>query len=146
MKRLLTLVAVAILAGCATGRNYARPPVNVPEAFRGQTEQPTAASLADAKWWELFEDEQLQALISAALDGNYDVRIAAARILEAEAQLGVTRADELPSATASGTVLGQKPSAALFGSQARSVLAIALQGSASWQLDFWGRYRRATEA
>src|SRR5206468_8455954 len=129
--------------GCVTGRNYERPPVNLPEAFRGQAEQPTAGSIADVKWWELFQDEQLQALISAALDGNYDVRIAAARILEAEAQLGITHADELPSVTAGASVLGQKPPAALFGNASRSVLAVALQGAASWQLDFWGRYRRA---
>jgi len=134
------------VTGCVTGRNYERPPVNLPEAFRGQAEQPTAGSIADVKWWELFQDEQLQALISAALDGNYDVRIAAARILEAEAQLGITHADELPSVTAGASVLGQKPPAALFGNASRSVLAVALQGAASWQLDFWGRYRRATEA
>ena len=96
-------------------------------------------------WWELFQDEQLQALIRTALERNYDLRIAAARILEAQAQLGITRADQFPTVAVGASVLGQK-SPALSGSPSRSVGGVVVQGSAAWQLDFWGQYRRASEA
>jgi multidrug efflux system outer membrane protein len=149
MKRLVATVVTSIwAAGCTTsGPNYQRPPVTVPDTFRGQAaEEPQpAASLGDAKWWEVFQDEELQALVRTALERNFDLRMAAARVLEAQAQLGITHADELPTVTAGPSVLGQRFPAALFGST-RNVGAVALQGSASWQLDFWGQLRRATEA
>jgi multidrug efflux system outer membrane protein len=71
--------------------------------------------------------------------------MAAARILEAQAQLGITRADQFPSVSAGINVLDQRPSVAL-GLPSRNITAIALQGSAAWELDFWGRFRRATES
>src|SRR5206468_4302757 len=74
-----------------------------------------------------------------------DVRLAAARILEAQAQLGITRADQFPQTSAGVDVLGQRPAAAL-GFPARNIAAVAVQGSMAWEIDFWGRYRRATEA
>jgi multidrug efflux system outer membrane protein len=140
---IVPIVAVAILSACTAGRNYARPTVSIPDGYRGRASEQDAgpSSIADAPWWDLFQDAQLQALIRAALDRNYDLRIAAARILEAQAQLGVIRADEFPTAAAGATVGGQKASAG-----AKSVGGMALQGSAAWQLDFWGRYRRASEA
>src|SRR5205823_9612 len=76
----------------------------------------------------------------------YDLRIAAARILEAQAQSGITHADELPTVAAGASGGGQKASAALLGFPTRSVGGMVVQGSAAWQLDFWGRYRRASEA
>src|SRR5262245_50422576 len=137
-RRLLPVVAAALLSACTVGRNYSRPAVNVPEEFRGRPPEAESelASIADAPWWELFQDEQLQALIRRALDRNYDLRIAAVRILEAQAQLGIIRADEFPSAAAGASVLGQK-SPALSGSPTRSVGGVVVQGSAAWQLDFW---------
>ena len=137
-------VATIAMAGCTAGANYSRPPVTVPETFRGQ-EPVDGASFADASWWDVFQDDQLQALIRVALERNDNIRLAAIRILEARAQLGITRADEFPTISAGPSALGQKLPAALFGSRG-SVAAVAVQGSASWQLDFWGRYRRATEA
>ena len=145
MRRLFPIVAAAIVSACTAGRNYSRPAVNVPEEFRGRAPEPGAgpSSIADAPWWDLFQDEQLQALIHTALDRNYDLRIAAARILQAEAQFGITRADEFPTVTAGATVADQKSSA----SPTRSVIGgLVVQGSAAWQLDFWGRYRRASES
>src|ERR1700722_15864059 len=149
MKPLAAILATSIwAAGCTTvGPNYKRPPVTVPDTFRGQAaEEPQpAASLGDAKWWDVFQDEELQALVRAALERNFDLRVAAARVLEAQAQVGITHADELPTVTAGPSVLGQRFPVALFGST-RNVAAIALQGNVSWQLDFWGQLRRATEA
>src|SRR5262245_27740192 len=102
------LVALALIAGvaagCRVGPNYTRPPVVVPDAYRGLTADQVgrvdSASLGDQKWWDVFEDETLQALIDTALQQNYDLRIAAARILQARAQLGITRADQLPTVSA----------------------------------------------
>src|SRR5260370_9563444 len=91
-------------SGCVVGPNYKRPSVDVPGTYRGvvpqEAPQPAAESLGDQKWWEVFQDQQLQDLIHTALQQNYDVRIAAARILEARAQVGITRADQLPTISA----------------------------------------------
>lgn len=108
--------------------------------------QSVATSFGDQKWWEVFQDPQLQELIRTALQNNYDVRIAATRILEAQAQLGITRADQLPSVAAGASAVNQrvpkqKPVNQEFETSANSVAA-----SMAWELDFWGKYRRATEA
>jgi len=146
---LVSLLATLFAAGCTTvGPNYKRPPVDAPEIFRGQTAAPAPAettSLGDAKWWDVFQDDALQQLIRTALTQNYDVRLAAARILEAQAQLGITRADQFPAVSAGVDLVGERPAAAL-GFPARNVGAIRVQGSVSWEIDFWGKFRRATEA
>jgi multidrug efflux system outer membrane protein len=137
-----------VVAGCTVGPNYNRPPGGSPGAFRGQTPDQSSdastPSLGDERWWQVFQDETLQALIRTALDHNDNVRLAAARILEAQAQLGVTRADQFPAVSAGVNVLGERPSVAL-GFPAKNIGAIEVQGSVAWQLDFWGQFRRATE-
>jgi multidrug efflux system outer membrane protein len=147
--RLLPIALALSLAasGCVTGPNYKRPRVEAPDAFRGAVSSDAAApsSLADQRWSQLFEDEALQALIRTALEHNDDVRMAAARILEAQAQLGVTRADQFPGVSAGVDVLGERPSVAL-GFPSTNVGAIEIQASAAWELDFWGKFRRATES
>src|ERR1700722_3359618 len=159
------VLALAGLTGCAVGPNYKRPAVDVPGMYRGSTtDTPVSAdlkpqpgqpehakaekateSLGDAKLWEVFQDPQLQSLIRTALKNNYDVRIAATRVLQAQAQLGITRADQLPSLSAGGNInsvqspkIGPIPSYELTQGQ--------VTASAAWNLDFWGKYRRATEA
>ena len=105
------LVILGFACGCAVGPNYKRPAVNVPPDYRGLTPEEAAKgdarSLADEKWWEVFQDEQLKELVKTALQQNYDVRIAATRILQAQAQLGITRADQFP--TIAGGVAGSEP-------------------------------------
>jgi len=85
-KRAVLLVVVGLTCGCAVGPNYKKPVVNVPPAYRGVTPEEAAKgearSLADENWWEVFQDEQLKELVKTALQQNYDVRIAAARILQ----------------------------------------------------------------
>jgi multidrug efflux system outer membrane protein len=152
------------MAGCAVGPNYKSPAVNVPGAYRGTAaEEPSAeapaspepnareshesspASLGDEKWWEVFQDQELQNLIRTALKNNYDVRIAATRVLQAQAQLGITRADQLPSLSAGGNITSQRdPKIGPIPSF--ELTQGATTASASWELDFWGRYRRATES
>jgi multidrug efflux system outer membrane protein len=150
LTKLITLFLVVLLTvGCAVGPNYKRPNVNTPDAYRGvmpqEAAQPAAESLGDQKWWEVFQDEELQKLIRTALQQNYDVQIAAARILQAQAQLGITRADQLPSITAGASAIDQRSAQSkvipAFNSSANQVNL-----SFAWELDFWGKYRRSTEA
>src|SRR5258705_1538772 len=119
MRRLIALsLVMLLLAGCAVGPNYKRPSVNVPGAYRGamppEATQPAAESLGDQKWWEVFQDQQLQDLIHTALQHNYDVRIAATRILQAQAQVGITRADQLPTISGGVEAVNQRSARSKF--------------------------------
>ena len=150
MTKLITFFLVLLLTvGCAVGPNYKRPDVHAPDAYRGvmpqEAAQPAAESLGDQKWWEVFQDEELQKLIRTALEQNYDVQIAAARILQAQAQLGITRADQLPSITAGASAVDQRsPQSKVIPAFNSSANQVSL--SLAWELDFWGKYRRSTEA
>ena len=143
----MVLAVSCVTSACLVGPDYKRPPVDTPDAFRGAdaSAAATPASLADEHWWQLFDDEALQALIRTALEHNADAEMAAARILEAQAQLGITRSNQFPTASAGVQVLGERPSVAL-GFPSANIAAVAIQGSAAWELDFWGKFRRATEA
>jgi outer membrane protein, multidrug efflux system len=150
VKKAISLsVVMLFISGCAVGPNYKRPSVDVPGNYRGASPQPTAqpaaASLGDQKWWEVFQDKQLQDLIRTALQQNYDVRIAATRILEAQAQVGITRADQLPSISAGAQAVNQRSPRQKFF-PAFETNANQLDASLEWNLDFWGQFRRATEA
>jgi multidrug efflux system outer membrane protein len=138
-----------LASGCAVGPNYKRPSVNVPGAYRGaapqEAPQPAAESLGDQKWWEVFQDKRLQDLIHTALQQNYDVRITATRILEAQAQLGITRADQLPTVNAEAQAVNQRSARGKFF-PAFETNSNQVDFSLAWELDFWGKYRRATEA
>lgn len=138
------LIAVT-LAGCTLGPDYTRPPVTTPDTFRGDTSTDTTRSFGDEPWANVFQDETLRQLITEALSGNYSVRIAATRVLQAAAQLGITRADQLPTIT--GQVNGTGTHGAIFGGmQVPTIGVVQANVGMSWELDFWGRYRRATEA
>ncbi len=155
----ILLLSVVVGAGCAVGPNYKRPTVDVPGMYRGAAAEtppssernatalahPKTASLGDEKWWEVFQDQELQTLIRTALKNNYDVRIAATRVLEAQGQLGITRADQYPS-LAVGSAIADQRSPAIGPIPAYEVSLGQVTASAAWNLDFWGRYRRATEA
>ena len=151
MRRLIAVsLVLLLLSGCAVGPNYKRPSIDVPGAYRGASPQEATqsapeSSLGDLKWWEVFQDKQLQDLIHAALQQNYDVRIAATRILEAQAQLGITRADQLPTINAGAHTNDQRSARAkLFPEFETSAHEVDV--SLAWDLDFWGKYRRATES
>ena len=148
-------VAASLLAGCSVGPNYKRPQVAIPPEFRAPAPLPAgqAASLADSKWFEVFRDERLQELIRAALDGNFDLRDAAARVEEARAQLGITRSNQVPHAAAGGAVEvtrlsrnGQSPLPASFLPNQNRVWGTAGLNLLNFEVDLWGRWRRATEA
>jgi outer membrane protein, multidrug efflux system len=151
----LTLGTAVGTAGCMLGPNYKRPAANAPDTFRDAPAAAAAAaaaatpatSIGDEKWWEVFQDDELRTLIKTGLAQNYNVRIAATRILEAEAQLGITRSDQYPHASAGVTALGQRTrQAGVNQGEPFTLGAGQVQGSLSWELDFWGKFRRATEA
>jgi multidrug efflux system outer membrane protein len=154
MTRLLACaaVAMAVLAGCTRGPDYQRPTLPLPAQYR-DAEPPApgreAMSLADLQWFQLFQDEALQALIRTALQQNYDVRVAVARILEAQGQLGVTRSFLFPQLDGNGTIARDRISEERFlavpsGQNEGNTLFLGL--SLFYEIDFWGRLRRETEA
>ncbi len=154
----MLVLSVLVWSGCAVGPNYKHPAVDVPVTYRDAsteasatsqnstgTAQLNASSLGDEKWWDVFQDEELRDLIRTALKNNYDVRIAASRVLEAQAQLGITRADQYPSVGV-GAQIGDQRSPRIGPIPSYEVGLGQVTASAAWNLDFWGRYRRATEA
>jgi len=149
-KKILSIIfLVALCSGCVVGPKYKKPSLPAPPEYRGaspaQTGQSEAASFGTQKWWDAFPDEVLRELIRTALEQNYDVRIAAARILEARAQLGITRADQLPSVTAGAAAVNERlPQTVTIPSIETS--ASQVSASFAWELDFWGKFRRATES
>jgi multidrug efflux system outer membrane protein len=155
MQRVVVLFAtlVALLAGCTFGPDYQRPTVPVPEQHRA-AEPPApgqeAVSLADVQWFALFQDERLQALVQTALENNYDVRIAVARVLEAAAQLRVTRSFLLPTVDGTASVARDRVSEESFGAPPAGVSlegnTFAMGLALTWEVDIWGRIRRETEA
>ncbi|MFN8628291.1 MAG: efflux transporter outer membrane subunit [Candidatus Binatia bacterium] len=142
---LLTCLSIAMLGGCAIGPNYRRPVVETPPAYRGDTTPAAATSVADVPWWELFQDAALKGLIEEALANNYDLRIAAARVEQARYSVGVTRADLMPQIDYQADA--QRGRFAFPGLQ-DNVTGNSFMGAfqMAWELDIWGRIRRATEA
>ena len=149
---MFTLVA-SLLTGCAVGPNYRRPAVKAPDVFRGgpdATPPTDLTSLADVKWFELFKDSQLQELIRTALVQNYDLRTAVVRVDAARANLGITRADQFPTMAASADITTLRNSTSGAFPLPQSVQNRTFGGVAlnllSFEVDIWGKLRRATEA
>jgi multidrug efflux system outer membrane protein len=156
MKLRIILVSVAALltTGCTMGPRYKRPTVAVPGSYRGEAPKqgaqpqdaaPQIVPLGEEKWWDIFQDEQLRTLIRTALKQNYDLRIAASRVLEAQAQLGITRADQFPTLSGGGAIADVRSSQSKLVPESETSTG-QMNVSAAWALDFWGQFRRATEA
>jgi multidrug efflux system outer membrane protein len=173
MKRLtLALTGIALftsIAGCKVGPNYKRPVVDTPASYRGAlapdiAPTSTGTPLGAQKWDAVFTDPVLQGLIKEALKNNYDVKIAADRVLEQQAQVGITKAGEYPTLSVGGSydAIGlpsgllnslNNNSSSSSGSSSSSksntstkYYSGGLTASVAWNLDFWGMYRRETEA
>jgi multidrug efflux system outer membrane protein len=139
-RALLVLLTTAVLAGCKTvGPNYQRPPVALPDQFYGANGAASAASLADAPWFDVFNDPTLRALIDEALRNGYDARIAAARVEEARARFGIVNADRYPT-------VGYEvnPTRQRVDGEGKTVVIAGV--GISWEADLWGRIRRLNEA
>jgi len=145
----LLACAIGALTGCNVGPNYVRPNVTAPPVFRAADQSAVSGdaskSLGDEQWAAVYQEPELQALIRKALANNYDLRIAAQRILEQQAQVKITRAQQFPTLSVGGTGIG----AALPSSLGTSIGSPLVDGSFSlsstWTPDFWGQYRRQTE-
>jgi len=156
IKTLATATLLLATAGCAVGPTYKRPLVEVPTNFRAEpasSSTPEAATtLGDEQWVEIFEDATLQRLDQEALQNNLDLRIAAQRVLEAQAQVGITRSQQLPSVNGGASYSALQIPSSLAGKNSDGSTANSffngggLSASAAWNLDFWGLYRRQTEA
>src|SRR5271165_4162991 len=133
------------MTGCMVGPNYHRPVVQTPGVYRDLNEnsqvQVQAASFADLPWWQVFQDPQLQELIRTALKENYDLQLATERIGAARAQVAITRSSLFPQVQANGTFSGGKDP-----STQSKFNFLGLTADAAFQLDLFGRLRRATEA
>jgi len=148
-------VAAGLLSSCTVGPKYVRPTVQAPAAFRVPENSPPSrgTSLAELKWFEVFKDEELQGLIRTALEQNYDLRDAVARVEEARANLGITRSEQLPQFSAGGALEvtrfsrdGQTPLPASFVPSQNRNWGQATLNLLSFEVDIWGRLRRSTEA
>src|SRR6202522_1325532 len=139
------LLAANLIAGCMVGPNYHKPDAYAPSTFRNNPENPQAAaqaaSFADLPWWQVFQDPQLQDLIRTALKQNYDLQIATERINAARAQVAITRSSLFPQVSGEGNFVGGKSQ--FFPLKAN---LLELAADVSFQLDFFGQLRRATEA
>lgn len=140
-------ICALVLASCAVGPNYHRPAVNSPGVYRGN-EMNSNAPAAELEWWQLYQDETLQALIREALTNNFDVRIAAARVEQARASAMQARSQFVPSVTYQGVVsrgrndlFGQT-----FGNNGVVASSSAATLNAFWEVDLWGRVRRLNES
>ena len=142
---IVTIMASSVISGCSVGPNYHRPAVQTPTAYRDLSENPQvqaqAASYADLPWWQVFQDPQLQELIRTALKQNYDLLLATERINAARAQVAVTRSNLLPQVGGNANFAGGQES-----NFQTKYNFLSLTADAAFQLDFFGKLRRATEA
>lgn len=145
MRLALAMLVFALFVGCKVGPNYHRPTVQTPTEYRDVQEdsqrQTQAASYADLPWWQVFQDPKLQELIRTALKQNYDLQLATERINAARAQVTIARSSLFPQVSGNATFQGGKENV----EQSRYNFLL-LAGDATFQLDFFGRLRRATEA
>jgi outer membrane protein, multidrug efflux system len=138
------LVAALMLSGCTVGPKYHRPVVQTPTAFRdsgeSQQAQVQVESFGDLPWWQVFHDPYLQELIRTALKQNYDLQLAVERVTAARAQVGIVRSNQFPMVSANPDFSGGKTD-----QQIKSNIFM-LAADVVFQVDLFGRYRRATEA
>ena len=148
-KQLMTFSGtLLLLAGCAIGPDYRKPETASPPAWMVDMQQ--AQDTANTAWWEQFDDPVLNDLIGTALRENYDLRVATARVEEFYGLYGATRSDLFPQvgydASAGRVQATQKGPIALAPGTNSLYHTYQAQFSASWEIDLWGKIRRATEA
>ena len=148
-------VALMLLGGCAVGPDYKRPEVDTPSGFRPAASDTNsfsgADSFADLGWWEAFKDPQLVAYISEALTNSWDIKIAAARVLQAEAAARITRSQFFPTINAGGDLVTSRtsekgPTPIPPGVNPKQEYGDVFLSMPAYEVDLWGRIRRANEA
>ncbi len=154
---ILVTPLVLLAVGCKVGPDYKRPALDVPGTYRQSLAPdiaPTspAPSIADEQWTAVFQDATLQRLIKEALANNLDLRIAAQRVLESQAQVGIARSQQLPSISGGASYSALQIPSSLAGTKDDGTPENSFyrgggpSASAAWNLDFWGLYRRQSEA
>jgi multidrug efflux system outer membrane protein len=151
----IAIAIVLFITGCAVGPDYKHPAINAPAAFRAAASDtnppPSTTSIGDVEWWQVFDEPQLRALIQEALTNSWDVQIAAARVLQAEASLQLTRSQFLPTINAGGDLLTTRtsekgPAGVPRGVNPQRDFGDVFASMPAYELDLWGRIRRASEA
>jgi len=153
-RSIVVLMMVVLVTACKVGPNYKKPQVQAPTVYRGVADpaaQPDPQTLADTKWFDVFNDDRLRELIRAALIGNYDLREAVARVNQARASYGITRSDQFPTIFASAEIETDRRSRT--GSvelpeplKQQRTFGTVLLNLLTFEVDIWGRLRRATES
>jgi multidrug efflux system outer membrane protein len=154
LRSALAIAVAAAVAGCAVGPEYQRPALDIPATYAAAPANATLVSTSAAesesgKWWSVFNDPILDRLMDEALTNNLNLGAAAARITEAQAQLGLAISDQVPTAYASASRERNRNSASSIRSAPGQPLESTTNRVAlnvSYEIDFWGKYRRATEA
>ena len=159
----LAFAALVLIAACApthppdgflgklwrleVGPQYERPAVDTPEDFRGRLDPADAASFADLPWWQVFDDATLRSLVDGALEGNYDLQAAVARIDQSRAQIGVAASQFFPQVGYQGTASRTRTPGGIIAPNLPGQTINVFLGAfnAAWELDIWGRIRRSTE-
>jgi outer membrane protein, multidrug efflux system len=147
----LALATALCLTGCMVGPDYNRPSMEIPQQFRAAMTSDAGVSIADVKWFDLFQDEQLRELIRVALVQNYDLRDAIARVDAARANLGITRSNQFPNfGTGADITSFEQSRQGQFtipnGTSRQRTYGEVFLSLFSFEIDIWGRLRRATEA
>jgi multidrug efflux system outer membrane protein len=142
LAKIVTLMIIVSLTGCAMGPDFKKPVVEIPDNFRFSDSE--SKKVVNLKWWELFDDPVLYSLVVTALTDNKDLMIAASRIEEARAALGFTKADQYPRLDLEGSARAGN----FFGVSRSSTTdkSAYIAPVLSWEIDFWGKYRRSTQA
>lgn len=150
-------VTLALLAGCAVGPDYERPAVNTPAGYRTaspdtNTNAPAGTnSFADLGWWQVFQDPQLTTYVSEALTNNWDIKLAAARVLQAEAALRIARSQFFPTINGGGDIYTSRasrngPAPIPAGTNPQQGYGDVFTSMSAYEVDLWGKIRRANEA
>ncbi len=146
MRLIAFIILSMLLTACAVGPNYSRPDISTPGSFRMVEVQGELKSIANLPWWELVRDEELQKLVRIALEENKDLKQVVASVEEFQARLAIVRTDFAPQITvdANAPAFGRKNGVRIPGSA--TPFNYYGQADLSWELDIWGRIRRANEA
>ncbi len=141
------LVSAIMMEGCMVGPNFQKSNPATPSAYRYDSlEMAATDSALNLKWWDLFDDPILDTLISIGLRENKDARIAISRIEQSRAAVGITKADYWPQISYNGEVQKSNVLAGIPTESGEAPSIVAGFGSLNWELDFWGKFRRANEA
>ncbi len=140
--KIAALLVSIFLSGCAVGPDFKPPVVETPKNYR--FEKVPVETMINLRWWKLFNDPVVYTLVSQALENNKDLKIAASRVEQARATVGFVRADEYPAINIQGGIsTGNFVGGSRFDTRNSSVYVAPVL---SWEIDFWGKFRRSTES